>query len=292
MKQNNLIGISFKLLNCLLFATLSLVIIHCVVTMPVTQVLFARVSLGVVVCIIYLKIIGQKIHFNLSRRDYFFYTVRAAITFVAMKLWVYAMQYIGITEATALSYTGPFWIFIAARYLIGESFSWSSLIAIVANMGGVFIVLQPQLDTLTWQGIGASLASILLWVLYETICKKQTSNQHYMLQTFYVSLFGSIIMAPFAFYDWVPVNMETFGILTLLAALGVANITSIFIAYSFAPMMAISPFSYARLVFTALLVAWLQHNIPGPNVFIGSALILGVNSYFAYQMKFAKSKKT
>lgn len=285
MKQNNLIGISFKLLNCLLFSTLSLVIIYCALTLPVTQVLFARVSLGVVICVFYLKIIGQKIHFSISRRDFFFYTVRAAITFVAMKLWVYAMQYIGITEATALSYTGPFWLFMAGRYLIGESFSWSSFIAIVANMGGVFMILQPKLDTINWQGVCASLASILLWVLYETICKKQTSNQHYMLQTFYVSLFGSIMMAPFAFYEWVPVSMDVFGGLILLAALGVANITSIFIAYSFAPMVVISPFGYARLVFTVLLVAWTQHTIPGINVFIGSALILGVNSYFAYQVK-------
>lgn len=285
MNQNNLIGISFKLLNCLLFSTLSLVIIHCVATMPITQVLFARVALGVIVCMIYLKIIDEKIHFNLSRKDYFFYIVRAAITFIAMKLWVFAMQYLGITEATALSYTGPFWIFMAARYFIGESFSWSSFVAIAANMVGVFIVLQPKLDTLSWQGIAASLSSILLWVLYETICKKQTSNQHYMLQTFYVSLFGSIIMAPFAFYEWQPVNLETLGVFTLLAALGVANITSIFIAYSFAPMMAISPFSYARLVFTALLTAWLHQKMPGSNVFIGSAIILGVNSYFAYQIK-------
>ncbi len=292
MKQNNLIGISFKLLNCLLFPTLSLVIIHCVATMPITQVLFARVTLGVIICAIYLKIIGQKIHFNLSRKDYFFYIIRASITFVAMKFWVLAMQRVGVTEATALSYTGPFWIFIAARYLIGEAFSWSSLIAIIANMIGVIIVLQPKLEILSWQGVGASLASLLLWVLYETICKKQTSNQHYMLQTFYVSLFGSIIMAPFAFYEWQPINLETLGVFTLLAALGVANITSIFIAYSFAPMMAISPFSYARLIFTALLTAWLYHANLSANVFIGSAIILGVNSYFAYQINTKVSSKT
>lgn len=292
MKQDNLVGISFKLLNCLLFSTLSLVVIYCALTLPVTQVLFARVSLGVVICVIYLKIIGQKIHFNFSRRDFLFYTIRAAITFVAMKLWVYAMQYIGIIEATALSYTGPFWLFMAGRYLIGESFSWSSFIAIIANMAGVFIVLQPKIGMISWQGVGASLASILLWVLYETICKKQTSNQHYMLQTFYVSLFGSVMMAPFAFYEWVPVSMDALGGLILLAALGVANITSIFIAYSFAPMTIISPFGYARLVFTALLVAWAQHTVPGVHVFIGSAIILVINSYFAYQIKGEESKRT
>jgi len=47
-----------------------------------------------------------------------------------------------------------------------------------------------------------------------------------------------------------------------LAALGVANVTSIFLAYSFAPMMVVSPFSYARLIFTAILTAVINHAMP------------------------------
>ncbi len=285
MKQNNLIGISFKLLNCLLFSILSLVILHCATTLPVTQVLFARVFLGVIICAIYLAILKQKITFKMSRKDFFFYLSRGIISFVAMQLWVYAMKYIGINQATALSYTGPFWIFLAARYMIGEAFSWSSLIAIIANMGGVFIILQPSLDSVTWQGIAASLSSILLWVLYETICKKQTSNQHYMLQTFYVCLFASFIIAPFAFSEWKYVDLKTWGILFSLAALGVANVTSIFLAYSFAPMMVVSPFSYSRLIFTAILTAVINYVIPSIQVFIGSAIIMSVNFYFAYKHK-------
>lgn len=280
--SNNLIGISFKLMNCLLFSILSLVILHCTENLPVTQILFARVSLGVIICVIYLIIIKKKISFNLSRRDLLFYISRAIISFIAMQFWVYAMQYVGLTEATALSYTGPLWIFLAARYMIGEAFSLSSLLAIIANMSGVIIILKPSFNIISWQGIGASLSSILLWVLYETICKKQTSNQHYMLQTFYVCFFATIIIAPFALLNWQPVNLKTLGILGLVAILGVANVTSIFLAYSFAPMMVVSPFSYSRLIFTAFLSAYMYHTMPSLNVFIGSAIIMCVNFYFAY----------
>jgi drug/metabolite transporter (DMT)-like permease len=281
--SNNLIGISFKLINCLLFSILSLVILHCAKNLPVTQILFARVSLGVIICALYLVIIKQKISFRMSGKDLLFYIARAIISFVAMQFWIYAMQYIGITEATALSYTGPFWIFLAARYMIGEAFSLSSFLAIIANMGGVIIILQPNFNNITWQGVAASLSSILLWVLYETICKKQTSNQHYMLQTFYVCFFATIIILPFALFNWQPFDLKTFGILSLIAILGVANVTSIFLAYFFAPMMIISPFSYSRLIFTAFLSAYVYHAMPSINVFIGSAIIMCVNFYFAYK---------
>ena len=106
-----------------------------------------------------------------------------------------------------------------------------------------------------------------------------------MAQTFYVCLFASFIIAPFAFSQWQPVDFKTLNILALLAALGVANVTSIFLAYSFAPMMVVSPFSYARLVFTALLTAFVSHQNPSIHVFIGSAVIMSVNFYFAYKHK-------
>lgn len=285
MKQNNLIGIGFKLLNCLLFSILSLVILHCSTSLPVTQILFARVFLGAIICAIYLMLIKQRISFSLSRKDLLFYLSRAVISFIAMQLWVYAMKYIGINEATALSYTGPFWVFLAARYVIGEAFSLASLIAIIANMGGVAIILQPKFDIITWQGVAASLSSILLWVLYETICKKQTANQHYILQTFYVCFFASFMIAPFAFFHWQAVDLKTWGILALLAFLGAANVTSIFLAYSFASMMIVSPFSYARLIFTAILTALINHTMPSIHVFIGSIIIISINFYFAYKHK-------
>jgi drug/metabolite transporter (DMT)-like permease len=280
MKQSNLIGIIFKLLNCLLFSMLSLVTIYCVQRLPVIQVLFSRSCIGIILCLIYLVIIKQPIVF--PKKDFWLYVARAVISLIAMQLWIIAIQSLGINEATALSYTGPFWVFLAARYIIGEAFSWSSLIAIIVNMLGVLLILQPGLENITWQGVGASLGSILLWVIYEIICKKQTTTEHYMLQSFYVLIIGAIIIFPFVWLQWQPTNSEDWVALSLLAALGLTNITVIFIAYLFAPMMVISPFSYARLVFTALLTAWAHNVIPHINVFIGSMIILIVNFYFAY----------
>ena len=282
MKQDYLIGISSKLMNCILFSVMTLLIIHSVSFLPVEQVLFFRSSLGIIFCIIYLIIIKQPISFNLSKKDLFFYFIRGIISFVAMQLWVFAIKHIGINEATAISYTGPLWISISARYLLGEIFNLKSLITIAINMAGVIIILNPTIDNLSLIGIGASISSILLWVLYEVICKKQTSNQHYMLQTFYVFIMTSIITLPFAINKWQIVDFEILKILPLISILATMNITSIFIAYKFAPMMIIAPFGYARLIFTALLTSWLYHNTPHIEVFIGAALILITNSTFTY----------
>ena len=282
MNSKYLIGIGFKLLNCLLFSVLSLVVVYCAKTMPVAQILFARVFLGAIICAIYLLAIKQPIPLTMSKKDFLLYLARAVISFVAMQLWVIAIDQIGINEATALSYTGPFWIFLSARYVVGEAFNKSSLVVILINVIGMFLILQPKLNDLNLYGVVASLGSILLWVIYETICKKQTTTQHYMLQTFYVSAIAIVLIMPFALYTWQEINLQVWGILGLVAMLGVVNITVMFIAYSFAPMMVISPFNYARLIFTAVLTAWLYNITPHIQVFIGAAIIMITNGYFAY----------
>lgn len=283
-KNNNIIfGISFKLLNCLIFSVLSLLLLFCSNILPVTQILFIRVFVGAIISLCYLFAIKEKICFKLSFVDFYFYLSRAAISFVALYLWTYAISNVGLSEATALGYTGPLWVFLSAFYIIGEKFNLRSLLAILVNLIGIIIILEPTMESVTWQGVSASLGSTLLWVIYETICKKQTQDQHYMMQTFYVCLFASIIIAPFAFLEWVTVDLKIWGILFLVAALGVANVTSIFLAYFFAPMIIISPFSYARVIFTTIFTTWLNNTMPSIHVFIGSAIIVAINFYFAYQ---------
>ncbi len=292
MKQNYLIGISAKLMNCLLFSTMTLLTIHSVNFLPVEQVLFLRSLIGTLICIVFLISIKQPISFKLSYKNLLFYFSRAFVSFIAMQLWIFAITKIGINEATAISYTGPFWVFLAARYVIGETFNLESLIAIGINMLGVMIILKPNLAELSLAGIGASVSSILLWVLYETICKKQTSDQHYMLQTFYVFVMATIITAPFAAQKWQAIDFETFKMISLLAALSVLNVTVIFIAYAFAPMMVISPFSYARLIFTAVLTNLVYHTNPHVEVFIGAAIILVANCWFTYYSVLKKKEIT
>ncbi len=111
-----------------------------------------------------------------------------------------------------------------------------------------------------------------------------------MLQTFYVFLMSTIITAPFAAQKWQSINFEAFTSISLLSALSLLNITSIFIAYLLAPMMIISPFSYARLVFTAILTNLVYHTSPHIEVFIGGAIILIANCWFTYY-SFMKKKE-
>lgn len=285
MKQDYLIGIGFKLLNCLLFPVMSLVMLYCTKSMELIQVMFAQTFLGTIISLIYLLVTKKQIPLTMQRKDLMLYFGRAVTNLVAMVMWILALGKLGINEATALGYTGPLWVFLMAQYIIGEKFNPKILVLIAINMVGMLIILQPKYMDMPWEGVVLALGSIFLWSVYEVICKKQTYNQHYMLQSFYFLSISSLMLAPFALSIWQPINLAQGSLLVTIAVIAVANITAIFLAYSKAPLMLLSPFSYTRLVFTVVITSLLYNISPNLSTFVGAAIIMIANGYITYNLK-------
>ena len=285
MKKDFFIGVWFKLLNCFLFPTLSLLMLKSISNIPMMQVFFAQVFIGAIISFFYLRIINKPIILKMHRKDFFLYLVRAISNLGAMYLWIYALTNIGINEATALGYTGPLWVVFMARYVLGEKLRGGIFLLLAINLIGMLIILEPQYNNIHWQGVFSSVGAILLWSFYEVICKKQASDQHYMLQTFYFMSFSAILVFPFVLGSWPSVSSEELWMLVLIAMIAVTNITVIFIAYSMAPLTLLAPFSYSRLIFTVILTSWIYHELPNIHIFIGAAVIMLANGYFAYWVK-------
>ena len=285
MYKNYLIGISFKLINCFLFPVMSFLMLKISTTLPVMQIFFVQAFLGAVISLIYLLVIKQNIPLTMSKKDFLLYIGRALANFIGIYLWIFSLSELGINEATALGYIGPLLVILMAKYIIGEKlFNLKILSLLIANIFGMLVILQPKYLELSWQGVASALGAIFLWSIYEVICKKQTSNQHYMLQAFYFMAFSSVVMLPFALQDWQAIDSLQGSLLILVGLIAVTNITIIFIAFSFAPLTILAPFSYARLIFTGLLTNWLYSIESDKNLFIGAAIILLANIYFTYSL--------
>ncbi|MGB4191987.1 MAG: DMT family transporter [Rickettsiales bacterium] len=285
INKNYLLGIGFKLLNCLLFPVMSIVMLECTKTMPLPMVLIAQTFFGAIISLIYLIITKKSISLNMEKKDFLLYVGRALSNMIAMAMWMFSLSKLGVNEATALGYTGPLWVFLMARYIIGEKFRTYILALIAINMIGMYIILEPKFSDLPLEGIAGALGSILLWAIYEVICKKQTANQHYMLQSFYFMTLSTIMLIPFAVTSLQIIDFSQVALLFSVAVIAVANITVIFLAYSLAPLMLLAPFSYTRLVFTVILTAVIYGTMPNIQTFIGAAIIMTANLYMTYYFR-------
>lgn len=283
MNKSNFLGIFFKLINCIIFPTMSILLIKAVNVLSQYQVFFIQVAIGTIISFFALMLMRVPFQKLKDTRDYLLYLARAASNLIAINLWIYSLLNLGINEATAISYSGPLWIILIARFFFKEKLSPNILILLAFNIVGMFIIINPKLNDVNILSAISALGAIIFWSIYEVICKIQTSNQHYLQQTFYFMLTSSILLLPLVAMDWETIPINIYPHLFLASALAVVNITVIFLAYSFAPMILLAPFSYMRLIFTAILSFIFFGQTFQIELFIGSAIILTANLLFIFK---------
>lgn len=288
MHNKNVIGIGFKLLNGLCFAIMSFLIFSCSNDASAAQVLFVRSLLGCIICFGALKLIKQDIPLFLPKKRTLFYIARASINVIAMLVWIEALKTLGMNEATAVSYSAPVWTLFFGYFVFNEKFDKKSITVLILNVIGMLIILQPNISNATYYGVIIAMSSSFLWACYDTICKKQGSTEHYLLQAFYTFACCTLILSPFVLNTWRPMSVQTWGLLGALSAIGVLNIVSLFLAYKYATMTLLAPFSYSRLIFTILLSLLLNKAIPGNDYMFGVIIILCSNVYLWWTQSFIK----
>lgn len=280
IKNKTYYGIFLKIAHSFVFTVMSLLLVKYSSNYPVTQVLFLRVALGAIITFIILKVIKQPISFRLSRSATTYYGVRAIISFVSLIAWVATIKRLDINEATAFSYITPIWMVLSAILFFKEKLTIKHVIVMALNMLGVALALHPKFDNISILGLGGAFITTILWAAYDSICKKQTATEHYMLQCFYFLGFSAIISLPVALYVWMPLSFQSLFEFSLIGLMGVANVTLVFMAYKYASIVILVPFSYSRLLFAVLFSYFLFNILPTLECLIGVAIIITANLYF------------
>jgi len=280
MNKGNVIGISYKILNCFLFAVMGILMNKCAKEIPISQVICMRLLLGisiVIACILFLR---KSIPLNMSKKRLGLYMLRAAVNYVAFYTWIKSIGEIGLNEATAIIYLHPFWSCLMAKLMCRDKFDMLTGVVILTNVFGVVLVLGPKFDHITWLGISISLLSSFLWAVQDIVCKKQTVSEDSWLQTLYTFLATLVIALPIALCEWMPISLPVFGMLSVLSIVGVINVITFFISFCHASVVTLSPFNSARMLFTLLLAFLFAQSVPTLELLVGSALLVGVNTYY------------
>lgn len=273
-------GIFLKIAHSLIFTVMSMLLMKYSKSLPILQVLFCRVVAGSFIAFAILKLIKQPIPLKMSKQSVIFYGARAFISFIAMSGWVITLKNIGVNEAVALGYVMPIWLIISAVLFFKEKLTIQHVVIVSLNMLGVILILQPKFDTIDTMSLIAALTSGLLWTIYNSICKKQTETEHYMLQCFYTFVFSAVITLPLAIYLWEPIVTEQFFGLTLLGFVGVMNVSVLFLAYAYTPLIILVPFDYLRLLISMVLSYLLLSTPLTPGFLTGAAVIVSADLYF------------
>ncbi len=282
--RGNLRGILWLMGSIPCFQAMNVMLRHTATELPAPEVMFFRNFFGFLVLAPWLL----RKPASLKTRRWGAHILRAGAHVCGMILWVYALTLIPLATATALAFSSPLFVVIAATLFMGERAGVHRWSAVIVGFVGVLIVYEPfdhlnALDRPGALGPLMVLASALLLACSKLLTKVVAREDSTLAVVFYLNVFMAIgALAP-AVVVWVPPQPTHYLWFLLLAAVGALAQICLTKAVVHAELSALQPFEFLALIWAAVLGFILFAEVPEIPVFVGGALIVLAASYIVHR---------
>ncbi|MBC2837141.1 DMT family transporter [Gemmobacter straminiformis] len=208
--------------------------------------------------------------------------VRGLFHTAAVVCWFYAMARIPVAEVTAIGYLNPVLLTVGAAMIFGEKLALRRVLAVCVALIGALIVLRPGLREVTG-GHLAQLAAATFFAGSYLIAKRLSQIVSAGTIVAMMSLSVTVLLAPFAWWVWVPVDWVQLLWLALVAAFATGGHYCMTRAFGAAPLAVTQPVTFLQLVWATLLGALVFGEGVDPMVLLGGAVIIGAISYITWR---------
>ena len=210
------------------------------------------------------------------------YAARATIGLIGMLAGFYALRYIALADATALSFTAPLFATIGAAVVLRETVRGRRWTATLLGFAGVLIILRPG---------ATAVDSAALWTLLAAatsaanmlIVKRLTDTEptEAVVTWMVLMMTPMTLVAALPFWVWpTPGQWLVMATIGLCGTIGHIAITRGFAAGEASLVMS---FDYLRMPFAAA-IGWIAFaEVPTIWTFLGAAVIAGSAAYIAHR---------
>ncbi len=208
------------------------------------------------------------------------YIGRAAVGLVSMVLWFSSLALMPLAEATALSFTAPLFVTLAAAIFFKETVGARRWSATAIGFLGAMIVVRPGFAAVGLPQalvLASAAASALSALLVKQLTRTEDSNAIVI----YMNLYLTPISLVLALFVWQWPSLESVPLILALGLFATLAHQAMTRAFAAADASAVMPFDFARLPFVAL-IAWLAFGeTPDGWTWFGAALIILAAAYTA-----------
>lgn len=219
---------------------------------------------------------------GLKTDKYGLYTLRAITGTAAMVAWFWAISVLPLTEATALSFTTPFFATILAIPILGEVVRIRRWAAIVIGFLGAMVILRPGVESVSAEALMVLFSAVMMAassMCIKLLSRTEPVNAIVVYMTIYLT---PLSLIP-ALFVWTWPSWEQLGWLFLLG--GVATLAHVCLTQAFrhADASAVMPFDFARLIFASIIGYIVFSQVTDLWTWIGAAIIAIAAIYIAHR---------
>ncbi len=210
------------------------------------------------------------------------YAARAVIGLIGMLAGFYALRYIALADATALSFTAPLFATVGAALILRETVRRRRWTATVLGFVGVLIILRPGATAVEpaalWTLLGAATTAANVLIV-----KRLTDTE----PTEAVVTWMVVMMTPMtlvaALPFWQTPSLAQLGVMAALGLCGTLGHLAVTRGFAAGEASLVMSFDYLRMPFAAA-IGWLAFGeMPTPWTFLGAAVIAGSAAYIAHR---------
>jgi len=275
--QSNLRGALLALAAFGIYATHDVVVKFLGASYTAFQIIFFSGLLGFP--IVTMMLMGDRTDGNLIPKHPWWTALRTVSAVLTGIGGFYAFSVLPLAQTYAILFAMPILITLLAIPILGEKIGLRRGIAIGVGLLGVLIVLRPGAVDLNL-GHLAALSAAVTGALTSVIVRKIGHDERPILLMLYPMVANFILMGCLLPFVYVPMPVGHFGLLALMALMGiVAGMLSI-AAYRTAPAIIVAPMQYSQIIWAGF-YGWLFFNenldlytVAGTAVIIASGIYI------------------
>jgi drug/metabolite transporter (DMT)-like permease len=197
--------------------------------------------------------------------------LRSTLLCVSTLIFISGLPHVALATATAISFTGPFFVTALAPLMLGERVGRWRWIAVALGLAGALVVVRPGME-------GANPAALLFFgsafasALYQLLTRKLAAHDPAETSITYIALAGFVLTTlPLPFVWETPGSWIDAAIFLSLGLFGGFGHYFLVRAFEIAPAPFVSPFNYMQLIGAALLGVVVFGQVPDIFVWIRCA---------------------
>jgi drug/metabolite transporter (DMT)-like permease len=204
--------------------------------------------------------------------------LRGALLIFTATPVVYALRYLSLETATAISFASPLFVTALSVPFLGEKVGWRRWAAVGLGFVGVLLIVKPGTDSFHWAML-LPLTTSLFWASGLIITRSMRGTEKPLTVLAWSTGAGFLVILPLAILKYEQPSAEEW---LWLAAVAVCHLSSQYLmirAYMMAAASMLAPFSYTTLLWAVLIGVFVFGSLPDWLTVIGASILAGAGLY-------------
>jgi len=267
------------LTTTLFFVLIDVCAKHLLLSLPVTQVVWARFFFHLLVV---MALLGRRTLGIVRANRPVLQTLRSAMLLTTTFLFFVGIRHIELAMASSIMFLSPILVTALSVPLLGERIGLRRVFGVLAGLTGALIIVRPGLGGVPLAALFfvAAACTNALYLLMTRMLRQADDAYTTLL---YTALVGSVLASLAAPMEWTQPTPLEWAIMAAMGAFGAFGHFTLIRAFQSAPPSALMPFAYGGLIWATLFGFLVFGNLPDSYTILGALIIASSGLYIFHR---------